>query len=307
VRVGTSGDPRVGSGCPRCGRVQASLTAGPPSAGASSCPWDQQVRALERVPYEHRPHGHDERSHHDAACRPPRLLRGLGIGRPNAGHGGPDLSLTLPCARGGPQPSAPFPSWGRCARSGPGPGRESLRHLCGSQAPASSTSAELTNLLNGECARWLGENGSRCSSRTGAPVPALPGDHPRLRAGRDLPENAEPMTITDVNGHIGYAIIDGAGTRTDTTTGAATRYSSTSTCGSCKASTSASTAGPAGARSRSSDWTFTTIQIADDAIHVNPGAGRASLRARNLPVRESPARPRMQTAPHTKSYRQSSL
>jgi hypothetical protein len=37
--------------------------------------------------------------------------------------------------------------------------------------------------------------------------------------------DSEPITITDFNGNIGYAIIDGAGTGHDTATGATKRYS----------------------------------------------------------------------------------
>jgi hypothetical protein len=37
--------------------------------------------------------------------------------------------------------------------------------------------------------------------------------------------DSEPMTITDFNGNIGYAIIDGAGTGRDTVTGATKHYS----------------------------------------------------------------------------------
>jgi hypothetical protein len=38
------------------------------------------------------------------------------------------------------------------------------------------------------------------------------------------PRNAEPITITDFHGDIGYSVIDGAGTGTDTATGYTKRY-----------------------------------------------------------------------------------
>jgi hypothetical protein len=58
----------------------------------------------------------------------------------------------------------------------------------------------------------------------GLPVPPFPETIHVLAPGVATPENSEPITITDFNGQIGYAIIDGSGTGTDTATGATTRY-----------------------------------------------------------------------------------
>jgi hypothetical protein len=67
-----------GSFEPKNGRIQASLTAGPPSAGdfLSGRP---AARARQRGVHEHRPHGHEQRSHRDPAGRQPGLLHGLGV------------------------------------------------------------------------------------------------------------------------------------------------------------------------------------------------------------------------------------
>lgn len=43
-----------------------------------------------------------------------------------------------------------------------------------------------------------------------------------LLPGLVHPADADPSTITDFNGHVGYAIVDGIGTRTDLTTHAVT-------------------------------------------------------------------------------------
>jgi hypothetical protein len=60
----------------------------------------------------------------------------------------------------------------------------------------------------------------------GLPVPPFPEIIHVLAPGVLTPENSEPSTITDFNGHIGYAIVDTAGTGTNTATGATTRYTS---------------------------------------------------------------------------------
>jgi hypothetical protein len=60
----------------------------------------------------------------------------------------------------------------------------------------------------------------------GLPTPPFPEIIHVLAPGVLTPENSEPSTITDFNGHLGYAIIDTAGTGTNTATGATTRYTS---------------------------------------------------------------------------------
>ncbi len=47
----------------------------------------------------------------------------------------------------------------------------------------------------------------------------LPDIHIQL-PGVFQPLDTDPSTITDFNGHLGYAIVDGSGTRTDKSTGA---------------------------------------------------------------------------------------
>ncbi len=58
----------------------------------------------------------------------------------------------------------------------------------------------------------------------GLPVPPFPEVIHVMAPGVLTPANSEPISITDFNGHIGYSIIDGAGTGTNTATGAKTRY-----------------------------------------------------------------------------------
>jgi hypothetical protein len=50
-------------------------------------------------------------------------------------------------------------------------------------------------------------------------APGLPGVHVQL-PGVVTPANTDPSTITDFNGHVGFAIVDGTGLRTDLNTGA---------------------------------------------------------------------------------------
>jgi hypothetical protein len=45
-----------------------------------------------------------------------------------------------------------------------------------------------------------------------------------LLPGIAHPADADPSTITDFNGRVGYAIIDGTGTRTDLVTNAVTEH-----------------------------------------------------------------------------------
>jgi hypothetical protein len=59
----------------------------------------------------------------------------------------------------------------------------------------------------------------------GLPVPPFPEVIHVLAPGVLTPANSDPITITDFNGHIGYAIIDGSGTGTNTITGETKRYS----------------------------------------------------------------------------------
>ena len=56
------------------------------------------------------------------------------------------------------------------------------------------------------------------------PVPPFPETIHVLAPGVGTPANSEPITITDFDGQIGYAIIDGSGTGTDTLTGVTTPY-----------------------------------------------------------------------------------
>jgi hypothetical protein len=58
----------------------------------------------------------------------------------------------------------------------------------------------------------------------GLPVPPFAPVYHVEAPGVITPENSEPITITDFDGQIGYAIIDGAGTGTNTVTGAKKRY-----------------------------------------------------------------------------------
>jgi hypothetical protein len=59
----------------------------------------------------------------------------------------------------------------------------------------------------------------------GFPVPPFPEIIHVKAPGVLTLGDSEPITITDFNGNIGYAIIDGAGTGHDTATGATKRYS----------------------------------------------------------------------------------
>lgn len=59
----------------------------------------------------------------------------------------------------------------------------------------------------------------------GLPVPPFPEVIHVEAPGVLTLEDSEPITITDFNGNIGYAVIDGAGTGKDTATGATKRYS----------------------------------------------------------------------------------
>ena len=54
-----------------------------------------------------------------------------------------------------------------------------------------------------------------------APGPGLPDIHLQL-PGIVTGAETDPSTITDFNGHLGYAVIDGVGVRTDLTTNAQT-------------------------------------------------------------------------------------
>ena len=61
-----------------------------------------------------------------------------------------------------------------------------------------------------------------------APIPevlvlggGLPDIHIQL-PGVATPQDTDPSTITDFNGHVGFAIVDGTGVRTDLTTGVKT-------------------------------------------------------------------------------------
>ena len=58
----------------------------------------------------------------------------------------------------------------------------------------------------------------------GVPSPPFAPIYHVLAPGIITPPNSEPITITDFNGHIGYSIIDGSGTGTNTSTGVQTRY-----------------------------------------------------------------------------------
>jgi hypothetical protein len=61
----------------------------------------------------------------------------------------------------------------------------------------------------------------------GLDIPGLPRIHVRAPRFPGVGGDADddPITITDFSGKIGYAIIDGTGTGTDTATGATKRYS----------------------------------------------------------------------------------
>lgn len=59
----------------------------------------------------------------------------------------------------------------------------------------------------------------------GVPSPPFPPVFHVLAPGVFTPPESEPITITDFNGHVGYSILDGTGTGTNTATGATTRYS----------------------------------------------------------------------------------
>jgi hypothetical protein len=59
----------------------------------------------------------------------------------------------------------------------------------------------------------------------GLPVPPFPEIVHVEAPGVATLADSEPITITDFNGNIGYAIIDGAGTGRNTATGATKRYS----------------------------------------------------------------------------------
>lgn len=88
-------------------------------------------------------------------------------------------------------------------------------------------SAGTTGLLLGGAA-WSSARPSTCEPR---PIPHTldpdgPGGLPPIHIllpGVAHPADADPSTITDFNGHVGYAIIDGTGTRTDLTTNAVTQ------------------------------------------------------------------------------------
>jgi hypothetical protein len=58
----------------------------------------------------------------------------------------------------------------------------------------------------------------------GLPSPPFPEIIHTFVPGVLTPADSEPITITDFNGHVGYAVVDGAGTGTNTVTGATTRY-----------------------------------------------------------------------------------
>ena len=59
----------------------------------------------------------------------------------------------------------------------------------------------------------------------GLPVPPFPEIIHIQAPGVATLGDSEPITITDFNGNIGYAIVDGEGTGRDTATGATKRYS----------------------------------------------------------------------------------
>jgi len=59
----------------------------------------------------------------------------------------------------------------------------------------------------------------------GLPSPPFPSFFHVEAPGVLTPPTSEPITITDFNGHVGYSVIDGTGTGTNTSTGQTTHYS----------------------------------------------------------------------------------
>jgi hypothetical protein len=59
----------------------------------------------------------------------------------------------------------------------------------------------------------------------GLPVPPFPEILHVEAPGVATLDDSEPITVTDFNGNIGYAVIDGSGTGRDTATGATKTYS----------------------------------------------------------------------------------
>ena len=59
----------------------------------------------------------------------------------------------------------------------------------------------------------------------GLPVPPFPEIIHVEAPGVFTPPDSEPISITDFNGNIGFAVVDGAGTGRDTVTGVTKRYS----------------------------------------------------------------------------------
>jgi hypothetical protein len=68
-------------------------------------------------------------------------------------------------------------------------------------------------------------SGGLTNTDLGLPSPPFPKIIHVEAPGVFTPPNSELITITDFNGHVGYSIIDGAGTGTNTITGATKRYS----------------------------------------------------------------------------------
>jgi hypothetical protein len=66
--------------------------------------------------------------------------------------------------------------------------------------------------------------GGFTSADLGLPSPPFADVYHVLAPGVATPPDSEPITITDFSGHVGYSVIDGAGTGTNTATGATTRY-----------------------------------------------------------------------------------
>ena len=113
--------------------------------------------------------------------------------------------------------------WERAAAQGITRG-QLLRRGAGAAGAAAGLSLLAPGLARASSAVPKPIPGGLTNTDLGLPTPPYPSIIHVLAPGVFSPPNAEPITITDFHGDIGYSIIDGAGTGTDTVTGHTNRY-----------------------------------------------------------------------------------